>query len=94
MWSITARVLIGVAAMSLAFASPAAADSGDYLHALQPTYTSVTTQQLLSEGAKACNAIRSGMNSTQTVLMVQKDLGVSVPAAGDIVSAAVVHLGC
>jgi hypothetical protein len=26
--------------------------------------------------------------------MVQKDLGVSIPASGDIVSAAVVHLGC
>jgi len=26
--------------------------------------------------------------------MVQNHLGVSVPAAGDIVSAAVVHLGC
>jgi hypothetical protein len=34
------------------------------------------------------------MNSPQAVQMVQNDLGVSVPAAGDIVSAAVVHLDC
>jgi hypothetical protein len=34
------------------------------------------------------------MNSTDAVQMVQRDLGVSVPAAGDIVSAAVVHLDC
>jgi hypothetical protein len=94
MWSTTARVLMVSAAMSLAFASPAAADSGAYLHSLQPTYTNVTAQQLLSEGMRVCSAIRSGMNSTQAVQMVQGDLGVSVPAAGDIVSAAVIHLDC
>jgi hypothetical protein len=54
----------------------------------------VSPQQLLSEGAKVCSAIDSGMNATNAVQMVQKDLGVSIPASGDIVSAAVVHLGC
>jgi hypothetical protein len=34
------------------------------------------------------------MNSTNAVLQVQREIGVSVPAAGDIVSAAVIHLGC
>jgi len=49
---------------------------------------------LLSEGRTVCNAISNGMNSTAALGMVQNDLGVSVSAAGDIVSAAAVHLGC
>jgi len=49
---------------------------------------------LLSEGRAVCNAISNGMHSTDALGMVQNHLGVSVPAAGDIVSAAVVHLGC
>lgn len=94
MWSNALRVLIAAMVASLAFAAPAAADTGSYLHAVQPTYTNVTAQQLLSEGIRVCSAVRSGMNSSQAVQMVQDDLGVSVPAAGDIVSAAVVHLDC
>jgi hypothetical protein len=94
MWSVALRVLLTGAAISLAFAPPAAADTGGYLHALQDTYTSLSTQQLLSEGARVCDSLRGGVNSTQTVLMVQRDLGVSIPASGDIVSAAVVNLGC
>jgi hypothetical protein len=94
MWSNALRVLIAAMVASLAFAAPAAADAADYLHALQPTYTNLTAQQLLSEGMRVCTAIRSGMNSPQAVQMVQDDLGVSVPAAGDIVSAAIVHLDC
>jgi Protein of unknown function (DUF732) len=87
-------LLTASTAVSLAFAAPASADTGGYLHALQDTYTTLSAQQLLSEGTKICNAIRGGMNSTNAVMMVQRDLGVSVPAAGDMVSAAVVHLGC
>jgi Protein of unknown function (DUF732) len=94
MWSILLRAVIAGAAMSVAFAAPAAADEGGYLYALQDRYTSLSAQQLLAEGRTVCNAISSGMNSTSAVVMVQKHLGVSVPAAGDIVSAAVVHLGC
>jgi hypothetical protein len=94
MWSNALRVLIAAMVAFLAFAAPAAADSADYLHAVQPTYTNLTAQQLLSEGMRVCSAVRSGMNSPQAVQMVQDDLGVSVPAAGDIVSAAVIHLDC
>jgi hypothetical protein len=94
MWSNAPRVLIGGAALSIAFAAPATADTGAYLHALQGFYTSLSAQQLLTEGSRVCSAIRGGMNSTDAVQMVQRDLGVSVPAAGDIVSAAVVHLDC
>lgn len=94
MWSVAFRVVLTGAAISLAFAPSAAADTGGYLHALQDTYTSLSTQQLLSEGTRVCESLRSGVNSTQTVLMVQQDLGVSIPASGDIVSAAVLNLGC
>ncbi len=94
MWSTALRMVIAGAAVSLASAPSASADTASYLHAVQPTYTSVSAEQLLAAGNKACNAIRGGMNSTNAVLLVQKDLGVSIPASGDIVSAAVVHLGC
>jgi hypothetical protein len=94
MWSNALRILITAIVASLAFAAPAAASSADYLNAVQPWYTNVTAEQLLSEGMRVCTAIRSGMTSPQAVQMVQDDIGVSVTAAGDIVSAAVVHLDC
>lgn len=94
MWSVPLRALIAGAAMSVAFAAPATADADAYLQVLQDRYTSLTPQQLLSEGRAVCNAISNGMHSTDALGMVQNHLGVSVPAAGDIVSAAVVHLGC
>src|SRR5262245_24524055 len=78
------RVVVAGAAMSLAFAPSAAADTEGFLHAVQPTYTNVSAQQLLDAGNKACDAIRRGMNSTNAVLLVQKEIGVSIPAAGDI----------
>jgi hypothetical protein len=89
-----ASSLIAGAAMPVAFAAPATADAGGYLQELQYRYTSLTAEQLLSEGQTVCNAISNGVSATDAVVMVQRHLGVSVPAAGDIVSAAVVHLGC
>ena len=94
MWSNALRVVVAGAAMSLAFAPSAAADSASFLRGLVPVYNNVTPEQLLSAANNACNSIRAGMNSTNAVLQVQKEIGVSVPAAGDIVSAAVIHLGC
>jgi hypothetical protein len=94
MWSNVLRALFAVVATSLAFAAPASAAEDEYLHALQSSYVFLSPQQLLSEGQKVCNAIRGGMNSTEAISMVVKDLQVSVPAAGNIVAAAVVNLGC
>jgi hypothetical protein len=94
MWSNALRVLITTIAASLAFAAPVAADTAEYLHAVQPTYTNFTAEQLLSEGFRVCKAIGSGMTSPQAVQMVVDDLGASITAAGDIVSAAVIHLDC
>ena len=92
MWSVPLGVLVAGTAMSLAFASPAAADTGSFLHEVQPYYQNFSAEQLLSEGYRVCTAQGSGMNSTNAVQMVQDDIGASVPAAGDIVSAAVVNL--
>jgi hypothetical protein len=94
MWSKTLGVLSAVSAISLAFASPATADSAEYLHQVQPFYTNFTAEQLLTEGSRVCNATRSGMRAPQAVQMVQNDIGASVTAAGDIVAAAVVQLDC
>jgi len=94
MWSNVLRALFAVAATSVAFAAPASAADDEYLHALQDSYPFLSPQELLSEGQKICNATRGGMNSTDALNMVVKDLQVTVPAAGNIVSAAVVNLGC
>jgi hypothetical protein len=94
MWSNALRVLITPIVASLAFAAPASADTAEYLNAVQPWYTNVTAEQLLSEGFRVCSAVSSGMTSPQAVQMVLDDLGVSMTAAGDIVAAAVVHLDC
>jgi hypothetical protein len=91
---IVVPALVVGTAMSLAFAAPASADTAGYLAALQPFYPTLSSQQLLTVGYKVCNATRSGTNAADALLMVQKDLGVSAPAAGDIVSAAVVNFGC
>lgn len=88
------RVLMAVVAASVAFAAPAAADQDDYVRTLQTRYVFLSEQQLVSEGSKVCNAINGGMTAADAVIMVQNDLGVSIPAAGDIVSGAVVQLGC
>jgi hypothetical protein len=94
MWSIAPKVLIPAMAASLAFAAPASADAAGFLHQLQPFYTNFSAEQLLTEGFRVCSAMRSGMNAPNAVQMVQDNIGASVPAAGDIVSAAVVHLDC
>jgi hypothetical protein len=87
-------ILIAVAASSFAFAAPATADEGEYVAALHARFPYLSAEHLLSAGRIVCDATSSGSNSADTLLMVQKKLGVSVPTAGTIVSAAVVHLDC
>lgn len=93
MWSIVLRVMIAGSA-PLVFAAPAAADEGEYLHELQPTYTFLSAQELLSEGTKVCQVAHTALPAPNIVVMVQRDLKVSVTAAGDIVAAAIVQLDC
>jgi hypothetical protein len=61
---------------------------------LQTRYAFLSDQQLLSEGAKVCGNLRNGMPGSDATQMVRDDLGVSVPTAFNIVSTAIVELGC
>jgi hypothetical protein len=86
--------VVSASASAVMAAAPAQADEATYLHRLQPTYTSLSTRQLLAEGYRVCKADRGGMNSADAVKMVFNDLDVSVAAATDIVPAAVEELRC
>jgi hypothetical protein len=92
------RVLIAAVAAAVAFAvmtaSPAQANESDYLAALQPKFAFLSSQQLLDEGYKVCQATRGGMIAPDAVKMVYNDLSVSMAVADDIVATAVVDLGC
>ena len=91
---LTLGVLSAVAATTLGLAAPAAAESSDYLDKLQPRYTYLSPSQLLSAGDKACSVIHTGAPATDAVVMVSKDLGVSVSAAYEIVVNAINYHGC
>jgi hypothetical protein len=88
------RVLVAVAAAAVAFAAPAAADENTFLKTLQTKYVFLSEEQLSSEGAKICSTLGSGVPASDAVIMVRDDLGVSISAAGEIVSLAVVELDC
>ncbi|MGV0645288.1 DUF732 domain-containing protein [Mycolicibacterium sp. XJ2546] len=89
-----ARALIVLFAASVIFAPQAAADQDEYLRQLQSRYPYLTAEQLIAEGHKICNVVGQGMPSSDAAMMVREDLGVSIPAAGEIVSAAVGELSC
>ena len=88
------RVLMAVLATALTFAAPAAADQDSYLLRLQPQFVYLSAQQLLDEGARICGVLSSGQSSPNAVVMVTKDLGISISAALEIVSAAEGELDC
>lgn len=90
----TARVLVPVAAAAMAFAAPAAADENTFVQTLQTRYVFLSAEQLTAAGAKICNILGSGVPASDAVTVVRDDLGVSVSAAGEIVSLAVVELDC
>ncbi len=87
-------VSLSVVAAAVASAAPAAASEDEFVDTMQTSYAFLTDQQLRSEGAKICSALSSGMPASDAVVMVRNDLGVSISAAGEIVSAAVVKLDC
>jgi hypothetical protein len=87
-------VVASVVVSAVTAAAPAAADENSYLALLQPKYVFLSSQQLLDEGHKVCDAIHRGMISPDAANMVQKDLAVSVAVSVDIVGAAGVELGC
>lgn len=87
-WSVVA------AATAVVLAAPAQADQSEFVRKLQEQYVFLTAEQLIATGNKICAAAASGVPAADSVTMVRNDLGISVPAAGDIVSLAVVELGC
>ncbi len=87
--------VIAIASTSAVMAAaPAQADESEYLRVLEPKYAHLSAQQLVTEGYRVCSAVDSGMSSSNAMGMVQKDLATSVAVAVDIVSNAIVVLGC
>ncbi|KUH86508.1 hypothetical protein AU186_06485 [Mycobacterium sp. GA-1999] len=86
--------MVAAAVTAVVVAAPAAADQSEFIRKLQEQYVFLTAEQLIAAGDKVCAATASGVPASDAVMMVRNDLGVSVPAAGDIVSLAVVELGC
>ena len=84
--------LSAVAATGLA--APAAADTGTFLDALQPRYTSMSASQLTSAGNSVCSAAGSGLPASDIVPMLVKHYGISGSAAYEITITAINHLGC
>jgi hypothetical protein len=87
-------VLLSLVAGAVASAAPAAASEDEFVREMQTKYAFLTDQQLRSEGAKICSVLSGGTPASDAVVMVRDDLGVSISAAGEIVSAAVVQLDC
>jgi hypothetical protein len=86
--------LVFVAAV-VGFAAPAQADDSIYLTVMHQQYFahSFTDAQLLQEGYRVCNAAAK-YDDESLWTMVSSDLGVSPTAAGSLVGAAKVGLGC
>jgi hypothetical protein len=87
-------ILLALVAGSVASATPAAASEEEFIRTMQTRYAFLTADQLRTEGAKICSVLGGGTPASDAVVMVRDDLGVSISAAGEIVSAAVVELDC
>ncbi len=86
------RVLMVMIGAAMVFAAPAAADEEEYLKPLREQFVYLSEEDLLSAGQRVCQVVASGHPSADAVVMVRKELGISVGAAGEVVSAAVVDL--
>ncbi len=75
-------------------AAPAAADTASFLSVLEDRHTSWTSQELLAAGNTACSMIERGTPASVVTDHLDRERGFGVALAFDIVSAAVVHLGC
>jgi hypothetical protein len=84
----------GIALGAVGVAPSAAASEGNYLHQLAPKLAYLSTEQLLTEGYRVCRYIGVGRPSADAIPIVVKDLGISVPAALNIVAAAIEELEC
>ncbi len=75
-------------------AAPATADTAGYLEGLEPVFTSLTRDQLLTAGSIACGVLGSGQPAPVAVNALYKNMGISLAAGNSIVSAAAIDLGC
>jgi hypothetical protein len=87
----TLALMIGAA---ITTAPAAGADQDSYLQRIEPRMAFPTRTEILTEGHKVCQFIRSGHSSSDAVPMVVEDLNMSVPSAVELIIAAVVELGC
>ena len=84
----------GAAAALITLAAPATADTAGYLEGLEPMYTSLTRDQLLTAGSMTCAILASGQSAPVAVNALYKEMGISLSAGNGIVTAAVIDLGC
>lgn len=84
--------LLAVGAAAVTFAAPAAADEAEFLQSTGPRFVYLTHEQLLSAGHTTCTATRGGTSSPTVVDMLSHQMGIPVPAADQIVRAALVDL--
>jgi len=80
--------------IGVATAPTAVADEAGYLQRLQSRLAYLTAQQLLTEGYKVCRYVSVGRPTADAIPMVMDDLDITVAAALDIISAAVLQLDC
>ena len=90
------KTVLALGLLMTAIATPpvAVADENSYVQRIEPRMAQLTRDQILTEGYRVCQLTHSGHGSSDAIPMVTKDLAVSVPAAVDIIAAAVVELGC
>jgi Protein of unknown function (DUF732) len=78
--------------------APTRADDSDYMDDLKhyDAYlaSEYTSQQLLAEGHKLCDAVSGGATDDAAMDMAKGDLGVSDDTASNVYHAAKVELGC
>ncbi|WP_082961670.1 DUF732 domain-containing protein [Mycobacterium sp. 852002-51152_SCH6134967] len=86
------RLGVGVATLAVVFAAPAGATEDEFLRELQSRYSFLTSEELLTQGYRACAASSVGVLAPDTVNMISADLGISTGAAMDIVSRALLRL--
>ena len=84
----------GAVAAMMTLAAPATADTAGYLEGLEPVYTSLTRDQLLTAGSMACAILGSGQPAPVAVNALYKQMGISRAAGNSIVTGAVIDLGC
>jgi hypothetical protein len=86
-----ATLAVGI---TIGLAPPAAASEDSYLAKVQDRLAYLSRDQLLTEAYKVCQMTLSGHATPAAIPVVTKDLAITVPAAVEIITAAVTEFGC